>query len=75
MQMPNNKLIACSFADYKKASQNQIPERWLRVQERSWCADADPAAYGLNLIALIFLLNYEPTTIYILPDFVFLLGS
>ncbi|HAO03337.1 MAG: formimidoylglutamase [Chitinophagaceae bacterium] len=35
MQMPNNKLIACSFADYKKASQNQIPERWLRVQERS----------------------------------------
>lgn len=35
MQMPNNKLIACSYSDYKKASQNQIPERWLRVQERN----------------------------------------
>ncbi len=34
MQMPDNKLVACSYADYVKASHNEIPERWLRVQER-----------------------------------------
>lgn len=34
MQMPDNKLVACSYADYVKASQNEVPERWLRIQER-----------------------------------------
>lgn len=34
MQMPNKHLIACSYADYLQASNNEIPERWLRVQER-----------------------------------------
>ena len=35
MQMPDTKFIACSYSDYLKASNNEIPERWLRVQERS----------------------------------------
>ena len=35
MQLPDKKFIACSHDDYMKASNNQIPERWLRVQERS----------------------------------------
>jgi formiminoglutamase len=34
MQMPDKKFIACSYTDYVKASNNEIPERWLRVQER-----------------------------------------
>ncbi len=34
MQLPNKKLIACSYNDYLSASRNEIPERWLRVQER-----------------------------------------
>jgi arginase family enzyme len=34
MQMPDKKLIACSYKDYLFASSNQIPERWLRAQER-----------------------------------------
>ncbi|HMC99110.1 MAG TPA: formimidoylglutamase, partial [Ferruginibacter sp.] len=34
MQLPNNKFIACSYNDYVAASQNEIPERWLRAQER-----------------------------------------
>ena len=34
MQMPDKTFIACSFKDYLKASQNEIPERWLRAQER-----------------------------------------
>jgi formiminoglutamase len=34
MQLPNKKFIACSYKDYVQASQNGIPERWLRVQER-----------------------------------------
>ena len=34
MQMPNKKLIACSYNDYLFASNNKIPERWLRAQER-----------------------------------------
>jgi formiminoglutamase len=34
MQLPNKKLIACSYNDYVMASRNEIPERWLRVQER-----------------------------------------
>lgn len=35
MQMPDKKFIACSHNDYIKASFNEIPERWLRVQERN----------------------------------------
>lgn len=34
LQLPNKKLIACSHNDYITASHNQIPERWLRAQER-----------------------------------------
>ncbi len=34
MQLPNKKFIACSYKDYVSASRNQIPERWLRAQER-----------------------------------------
>ena len=35
MQLPDKKYIACSYNDYVKASLNEIPERWLRVQERN----------------------------------------
>lgn len=35
MQLPNKKFIACSYNDYVHASQNEIPERWLRAQERN----------------------------------------
>ena len=35
MQMPDKSFIACSHGDYIKASNNEIPERWLRVQERN----------------------------------------
>jgi formiminoglutamase len=35
MQLPNKKFIACSYNDYMTASQNEIPERWLRAQERN----------------------------------------
>ena len=35
MQLPNKKLIACSYNDYVFASNNEIPERWLRAQERN----------------------------------------
>ena len=35
MQLPNKKLISCSYHDYLCASRNEIPERWLREQERS----------------------------------------
>lgn len=34
MQLPDKKMIACSYKDYLFASSNQIPERWLRSQER-----------------------------------------
>lgn len=34
MQLPNSKLISCSYHDYLSASRNEIPERWLREQER-----------------------------------------
>ena len=36
MQLPDNKFIACSYQDYLLASSNEIPERWLRAQERGW---------------------------------------
>jgi formiminoglutamase len=34
MQLPNKKFIPCSYNDYVQASRNEIPERWLRAQER-----------------------------------------
>ncbi len=34
MQLPDKKMIACSYNDYLFASDNKIPERWLRAQER-----------------------------------------
>jgi arginase family enzyme len=34
MQLPDNNYIACSYKDYVLASSNEIPERWLRAQER-----------------------------------------
>jgi arginase family enzyme len=34
MQLPDKQFIACSYKDYLLASQNDIPERWLRAQER-----------------------------------------
>lgn len=35
MQLPNKKIVACSQLDYINASRNEVPERWLREQERS----------------------------------------
>ena len=35
MQLPDKKMIACSYNDYLNASNNEIPERWLRAQERN----------------------------------------
>lgn len=35
MQLPDQQYIACSYNDYIQASSNEIPERWLRAQERS----------------------------------------
>ena len=35
MQLPDKKFIACSYNDYLNASHNEIPERWLRAQERN----------------------------------------
>ena len=35
MLMPDNKYIPCSQSDFNQAGNNEIPERWLRVQERS----------------------------------------
>ena len=35
MQLPDKQYIACSYNDYILASSNEIPERWLRAQERT----------------------------------------
>ena len=35
MQLPDKSFIACSYKDYLLASSNEIPERWLRAQERN----------------------------------------
>jgi arginase family enzyme len=35
MQLPDEKFIACSKVDYLIASNNEIPERWMRAVERS----------------------------------------
>lgn len=34
MQLPGDRLIACSHRDYHLAGHNEIPERWLRAMER-----------------------------------------
>ncbi len=34
MQLPDKQFIACSYKDYLLAGSNEIPERWLRAQER-----------------------------------------
>ena len=34
LQLPDKNFIACSYKDYLLASSNEIPERWLRAQER-----------------------------------------
>ena len=34
MQLPDKEFIPCSYKDYLLASSNEIPERWLRAQER-----------------------------------------
>ncbi|MBS1737473.1 MAG: formimidoylglutamase [Bacteroidetes bacterium] len=35
MQLPGKILMPCSVKDYYTASNNEIPERWLRAQERN----------------------------------------
>lgn len=35
MQLPDKTFIACSYHDYQSAGRNEIPERWLRAQERN----------------------------------------
>lgn len=34
MKLPNNVFVPCSYNDYLIASRDEIPERWLREQER-----------------------------------------
>ena len=34
MEIPDGKMVACSHVDYLAASNNDIPERWLRAAER-----------------------------------------
>lgn len=34
MQLPDEKYIPCTYKDYLMAGKNEIPERWLRAQER-----------------------------------------
>ncbi|QEH43948.1 formimidoylglutamase [Chitinophaga sp. XS-30] len=34
MQLPDKEFIPCAYSDYLLASNNEIPERWLRSQER-----------------------------------------
>ncbi len=34
MQLPGAQYIPCAYKDYLAASNNEIPERWLRAQER-----------------------------------------
>lgn len=34
MKLPNQSYVACSYNDYLLASNDEIPERWLREQER-----------------------------------------
>ncbi len=34
MRMPDKKIIPCTYQDYLAAGRGEIPERWLRIQER-----------------------------------------
>lgn len=34
MQLPNHEFIPCSYQDFKIAASNELPERWMRYQER-----------------------------------------
>ena len=34
MQLPDKEFVPCAYSDYLLASNNEIPERWLRSQER-----------------------------------------
>ena len=34
MKLPDRTFVPCSYSDYLTASSNDIPERWLREQER-----------------------------------------
>lgn len=34
MKLPNQSFVPCSYKDYLSASSDEIPERWLREQER-----------------------------------------
>ncbi|MGN6508654.1 MAG: formimidoylglutamase [Chitinophaga sp.] len=34
MQLPDKNFVPCAYTDYLLASNNEIPERWLRSQER-----------------------------------------
>lgn len=35
MRMPDDQYIPCSQSDFNQAGNNEIPERWLRIQERN----------------------------------------
>lgn len=35
MLMPDDKYVPCSYSDFQQAGENEIPERWLRIQERN----------------------------------------
>ena len=35
MKMPDGKYVPCAESDYNAAGNNELPERWLRLQERS----------------------------------------
>ena len=35
MQLPDSSLVPCSHNDYLQAGNNEMPERWLRTQERN----------------------------------------
>ncbi|AWO01577.1 arginase [Chitinophaga alhagiae] len=34
MQLPDKSFVPCAYSDYLLASNNEVPERWLRSQER-----------------------------------------
>ncbi|SFD34004.1 Arginase family enzyme [Chitinophaga sp. CF118] len=34
MQLPGKEFVPCAYSDYVQASNNEMPERWLRHQER-----------------------------------------
>ena len=35
MKMPEGQYVPCSYNDFHQAGENEIPERWLRLQERN----------------------------------------